>query len=42
MNEMELAVTLNQSYVSVNEDIPPLDVTTIPAFLPMAYICGQK
>ena len=34
MNEMELAVTLNQFYVSVNEDIPPLDATTIPAFLP--------
>ena len=30
---MELAVTLNQFYVSVNEDIPPLDATTLPAFL---------
>ena len=29
MNEMELAVTLRQFYVSVNEDIPPLDATTI-------------
>ena len=34
LNEMELAVTLNQFYVSVNEDIPPLDATTSPAFLP--------
>ena len=33
LNEMELAVTLNQFYVSVNEDIPPLDATTLPAFL---------
>ena len=32
---MELAVTLNQFYVSVNEDIPPLDATTILAFLPV-------
>ena len=31
---MELVVTLKQFYVSVNEDIPPLDATTIPAFLP--------
>ena len=34
LNEMELAVTLNQFYVSVNEDIQPLDATTLPAFLP--------
>ena len=31
---MELAVTLKQFYVSVNEDIRPLDATTIAAFLP--------
>ena len=40
LNEMELAVTLNQFHVSINEDIPPLDATTIPAFLP-AETCVQ-
>ena len=40
LNEMELAVTLNQFYVSINEDTPSLDATTIPAFLP-AETCVQ-
>ena len=40
LNDMELAVTLNQFHVSINEDIPPLDATTIPAFLP-AETCVQ-
>ncbi|XP_068704562.1 uncharacterized protein [Montipora foliosa] len=38
LNEMELADTLNRFYVSVNEDIPPLDATTIQAFL-LAETC---
>ncbi|CAH3137933.1 unnamed protein product, partial [Porites lobata] len=40
LNETELAVTLNQFHVSSNEDIPPLDATKIPAFLP-AETCVQ-
>ena len=35
---MELTDNLNKFYVSVNEDIPPLDATTVPAFL-LAKMC---
>jgi hypothetical protein len=34
MNEHELVKSLNEFYVSVNADIPPLEVNKLPAFLP--------
>ena len=33
MSQQELANSLNQFYVSVNADIPPLDSILLPAFL---------
>ena len=33
LNQSELVNSLNEFYVSVNIDIPPLDVTVLPAFL---------
>ncbi len=32
----ELGTTLNQLFLSVNEDVPPLDLHSLPAFLPAA------
>ncbi len=32
----ELVTTLNQFFLSVNEDVPPLDLHSLPAFLPAA------
>ena len=34
LNQPELVNVLNEFYASVNSDIPPIDVTTLPAFLP--------
>ena len=34
LNQSELVKALNVFYASVNSDIPPLDVTALPAFLP--------
>ena len=34
LEQPELVNVLNEFYVSVNSDIPPIDVTTLPAFLP--------
>ena len=34
MSQQELVNSLNQFYVSVNADIPPLDSNVLPAFLP--------
>ena len=34
MCQQELVNSLNQFYVSVNTDIPPLDSNILPAFLP--------
>ena len=36
LSQQELVTTLNEFYCSVNADIPPLEVTTLPAFLPAA------
>ena len=36
MSQEDLANSLNEFYISVNEDIPPLDINTLPAFLPAA------
>ena len=32
----ELVTTLSQFFLSVNEDVPPLDLHNLPAFLPAA------
>ena len=34
LSDLELANNLNKFYISVNADIPPLDITTLPAYLP--------
>ena len=34
LEQTELVNVLNEFYASVNSDIPPIDVTTLPAFLP--------
>ena len=34
LNDQQLASTLNEFYVSVNADIPTLNVNSLPAFLP--------
>ena len=34
LNQSELVKALNVFYASVNSDIPPLDATALPAFLP--------
>ena len=34
LEKPELVNVLNEFYVSVNSDIPPIDVATLPAFLP--------
>ena len=36
LSQQELVNTLNEFYVSVNADIPALNATTLPAFLPTA------
>ena len=36
LSDQELANSLNTFYISVNADIPPLDMTTLPAYLPSA------
>jgi hypothetical protein len=34
LSDLELANNLNKFYISVNADIPPLDMTTLPTYLP--------
>ena len=34
LNDEQLATTLNEFYASVNADIPTLNLTSLPAFLP--------
>ena len=34
LNDQQLASTLNEFYVSVNADIPTLNVNSLPMFLP--------
>jgi hypothetical protein len=36
LDQSELANSLNEFYASVNNDIPTLDVTKLPTFLPAA------
>ncbi len=34
LSDLELGNNLNKFYISVNADIPPLDMTTLPTYLP--------
>ena len=34
LSNSELAIALNKFFTSVNSDIPPLDLSSLPAFLP--------
>ena len=34
LSDLELVDNLNKYYISVNMDIPPLDMTTLPTYLP--------